>query len=66
MSTEVEYDELYNRITWTSKSIKALNVVNEILSNYWNVPAFITSLQDISMPLPQNREVEISIEDIPF
>ena len=62
-STEDEYNELIQKIIWTSKSIKALNLVGEILENYWNIPIFIKSLQNINLGTIQE---ENSVENIPF
>jgi putative ATP-dependent endonuclease of OLD family len=60
-STENEYNELVATITWTSKSIKSLNLVNLILQNYWNIPNFIKALENVNL-----RILQASNEDAPF
>ena len=65
-SSESDYEDIVNSVNWTSKSIKALNIVTEILENYGNIPKFIKSLQSIEVEDRIITEEEISIEDIPF
>ena len=66
-SNEKDYNEIIKWINWTSKSIKALNLVNEILENYWNIPNFIKSLQTLELiKVEEKTNGEISIDEVPF
>lgn len=70
-SNESDYDELISSVNWTSKSVKALNLVNEILINYWNIPEFIEWLKTANLIVIDETKKNISnqeipIEDIPF
>jgi len=66
-SSEEDFNALLASCSWTSKSIVALNLVNEILDSYWNIPSFINALKSVDVSNVEAEPVEeISVEDLPF